>query len=94
MHFTPILITLFSALAAAQTNQCAGNKATIGHCETLSYVDRTSTSTSPPSTADCQNTCRGILSDAGDWSVNFKGPSTNLPSPQHSITQPTASMIT
>jgi hypothetical protein len=94
MHFTPILITLFSALAAAQTNQCAGNKATIGHCETLSYVDRTSTSTSPPSTADCQNTCRGILSDAGDWSVNFKGSPPSLPSSQHPITQSTTSMIT
>ncbi|KAH7392000.1 hypothetical protein DE146DRAFT_634189 [Phaeosphaeria sp. MPI-PUGE-AT-0046c] len=73
MRFSSLTLAFLTTLATAQTNQCAGNKSNLGYCETLTYVDRTTSSSNPPTTANCQDTCRGILSDAGDWSVNFIG---------------------
>lgn len=73
MHVSRLLLVLFGAFVAAQVNQCTGDKSIAGYCETLTYVDRTTSSSNPPTTANCQDTCRGILSDAGDWSVNFVG---------------------
>jgi hypothetical protein len=73
MHFSVLALTLITTLATAQTNQCAGDNSIVGYCETLTYVDRTTSSSNLPTTANCQDTCRGILSDAGDWSVNFVG---------------------
>ncbi|KAF2824911.1 hypothetical protein CC86DRAFT_395301 [Ophiobolus disseminans] len=67
------LLLFLAALTAAQTNECTGNKATIGYCETISYTDRTTTSSDPPSVAECNNACGGVLSDAGDWIVEFQG---------------------
>lgn len=75
-----LLPTLFAALTAGipspliiqRQDACAGDKSTAGYCNTLSYTDRTGTlSTSAPSSSDCQQTCRGVLGDAGDWGVDF-----------------------
>ncbi|KAH7070400.1 hypothetical protein BKA63DRAFT_75955 [Paraphoma chrysanthemicola] len=67
-----VLSTLV-ALAAAQNNACTGSKNTIGYCTTLTYIDRTTTSTDPPSVQDCYDACRGVLTDAGDWGVDLRG---------------------
>ncbi|KAI1405195.1 putative necrosis-inducing factor-domain-containing protein [Hypoxylon fuscum] len=67
---------IFSALIAAmpslfdRQDACATGTSA-GYCETLSYNDRTDSSS--PSSADCQQTCRSILTDAGDWGVDFNG---------------------
>jgi hypothetical protein len=73
MQILTSLLVLFAAFTAAQLDYCTGNKNTVGYCETLSYIDRTTTSTDPPSSADCQDACRGVLTDAGDWGVDFTG---------------------
>ncbi|KAI1759883.1 putative necrosis-inducing factor-domain-containing protein [Hypoxylon sp. FL1150] len=44
-----------------------------GYCTTLTYNDRTKSDS--PSGDACQNTCRSVLSDAGDWIVDFHGKS-------------------
>lgn len=67
-------LTALLALRPRQTNQCAGDKTIVGHCETISYNDITTSTTNPPSASECQDTCRGVLSDAGDWLVDFRGP--------------------
>ncbi|KAK6956143.1 hypothetical protein Daesc_001415 [Daldinia eschscholtzii] len=80
MLYKTLLVTLFTALAAAipspliqRQDACAGDKSVAGYCKTLSYTDRTgASSTSAPSSSDCQQTCRGVLGDAGDWGVDFK----------------------
>jgi hypothetical protein len=73
MHITTLFFSAFVATTIAQTDFCAGNKDTLGYCETLSYVDRTLNATDAPLASDCQDACRGVLSDAGDWLVDFKG---------------------
>jgi hypothetical protein len=65
------LFGLFSTFAAA--NQCTGKKSNAGYCEVLTYVDRTTGNGSPPSTSQCEASCKDVLTDAGDWSVSFKG---------------------
>lgn len=73
MRSSILLIGLLSTITGAQVNQCAGNKNTLGYCDTITFADQTTTSPRPPTTAECQDTCRGILSDAGDWIVDFRG---------------------
>jgi hypothetical protein len=73
MHIHTLLIALFSTVTVAQINSCTGNKNTTGYCETRSYIDRTASSSHPPFAADCQDSCRGILGEAGDWTVRFPG---------------------
>ncbi|KAF1842870.1 uncharacterized protein K460DRAFT_387129 [Cucurbitaria berberidis CBS 394.84] len=63
---------LLATLTAAQLDYCAGNKNTVGHCETLSFIDRTTTASNPPLATECQDTCRGVFGDAGDWGVDFR----------------------
>lgn len=70
---TILFSTLLATLATAQTDSCTGDKSTVGHCETLSYIDRTTTASDPPLATECQDTCSGVLAEAGDWSVNFNG---------------------
>jgi hypothetical protein len=72
MRLTSLFLTAFVATTMAQ-DFCVGNKDTVGYCETLSYIDRTLNATDAPSSSDCQDACRGVLSDAGDWLVDFKG---------------------
>lgn len=81
MHLRSLLLSGFASLATAQINYCAGDKSTVGHCETLTYIDRTTTASGPPSTAECQDACRGVLTDAGDWIVDFRGMIHTLPLP-------------
>ncbi|KAF2448407.1 hypothetical protein P171DRAFT_428490 [Karstenula rhodostoma CBS 690.94] len=69
--FVLALFGLFSAFATA--NQCTGNKSIAGYCEVLTYEDRTTNNASPPSTSQCESSCKSVLTDAGDWSVSFKG---------------------
>jgi hypothetical protein len=73
MHIHTLFLALFSTVTVAQINFCTGNKNTTGYCETRSYIDRTASSSHPPFAADCQDSCRGILGEAGDWSVRFPG---------------------
>lgn len=74
MQFSSFILTLsglFTILAAA--DQCTGNKSNTGYCEVLTYEDRTVNNKSPPSTSQCEASCKSVLTDAGDWSVSFKG---------------------
>ncbi|KAI8962594.1 putative necrosis-inducing factor-domain-containing protein [Daldinia sp. FL1419] len=76
-----LLSALFAALVAGvpsplvqRQDACAGDKSIVGYCETLTYTDKTGAlSNSAPSASDCQQTCQGVLGDAGDWSVDFTG---------------------
>ncbi|KAF2030664.1 hypothetical protein EK21DRAFT_111755 [Setomelanomma holmii] len=68
-----IALVVFITSAIAQTNGCTGFKNDVGYCDTLTYIDRTTTSTDPPSVQDCYDACRGVLSDAGDWAVDLRG---------------------
>lgn len=72
MRLSTLFFTAFAALAAAQ-NACTGDKSIAGYCTTLTYVDRTNTASGPPTVTECLDTCRGVLSDAGDWGVDFTG---------------------
>jgi hypothetical protein len=80
MYHPLTLLVLLVASTAAQLDYCTGDKSTTGYCETLSYIDRTTTSLDPPSSSDCQDACRGVLSDAGDWGVDFRGTHHLIPS--------------
>jgi hypothetical protein len=74
MHTSTILLpllTLFTTTTLAQ-NGCQGNKAELGYCTTTSFVDLTNSASGPPTTAQCEDACRGVLTDAGDWSVLFE----------------------
>ncbi|KAL7621615.1 hypothetical protein AAE478_008941 [Parahypoxylon ruwenzoriense] len=73
-----LLPALFvSALAAVphplshRQDACAVDGSASGYCTPLTYADRTVASS--PSSADCQQTCRGVQTDAGDWSADFAG---------------------
>ncbi|KAH7116223.1 hypothetical protein B0J11DRAFT_539472 [Dendryphion nanum] len=66
-----LLLTLLTPFALSQ-NSCTGDKSIIGHCTITSFTDLTTTSPNPPTTAECQDTCRGVLGDAGDWIVDFR----------------------
>ncbi|KAI1455533.1 putative necrosis-inducing factor-domain-containing protein [Annulohypoxylon moriforme] len=77
MRFTIFLLAsagLTSALPSLFTRQdaCAGDKSVAGYCTPLTYNDVTK-SDSPVTTTDCLSTCSSILSDAGDWGVDFRG---------------------
>jgi hypothetical protein len=73
MRISSFFTVIFVVATTAQTDFCAGNKDTAGYCETLTYIDRTLNATDAPLASDCQDACRGVLSDAGDWLVDFKG---------------------
>ncbi|KAH4402551.1 hypothetical protein HBI56_186570 [Parastagonospora nodorum] len=72
MHIPTFSLAVFATLTTAQ-DFCTSNASTPGYCELLSLTDRTLNVTSPPSSSDCQDACRGVLGEAGDWSVDFKG---------------------
>jgi hypothetical protein len=62
-----------AAVAAAQ-NACRGDPSQTGYCTTLSFIDRTTSVSGPPTLAECQNTCAvGIFGDAGDWGLDLTG---------------------
>ncbi|KAI1391880.1 putative necrosis-inducing factor-domain-containing protein [Hypoxylon trugodes] len=74
----PALLTTLAAAApswlAQRADSCAGDKSVAGYCTPISYTDvTTSSSSSAPSSSDCQQTCQSILTDAGDWGVDFTG---------------------
>ncbi|KAH9859755.1 hypothetical protein IAQ61_011536, partial [Plenodomus lingam] len=78
-----------------QLNYCEGDKATVGYCETLTYIDRTTSAEKPPPTvSECQRTChQGIFGEAGDWIVPFDGHFPTIKSipyscPFHTASQP------
>ncbi|KAI6080446.1 hypothetical protein F4821DRAFT_251506 [Hypoxylon rubiginosum] len=83
LYKTALSALLFSALAIAapptspvslllqpRTDACSADP-NIGYCKTLTYNDRTVAGA--PSGDACQNTCRSVLADAGDWTVDFHG---------------------
>ncbi|KAI0010915.1 putative necrosis-inducing factor-domain-containing protein [Xylariaceae sp. FL0662B] len=72
MHSSTIFSAALISFASAQ-DYCWGNKSAAGYCTPGEYIDRTSTAASPPSRDDCYHTCSGIQTDAGDWSVDFRG---------------------
>ncbi|KAI2605361.1 putative necrosis-inducing factor-domain-containing protein [Hypoxylon fragiforme] len=72
----PALLALCQAIPASldqepQNSFCAGDKSVAGFCTALTYTDKTDSAS--PTTSNCEDTCRGILSDAGDWGVDFAG---------------------
>lgn len=67
-----ILLSALAAITSAQSDSCARTSVS-GYCETISYTDLTTTSPSPPSKADCQDTCNGLFGDAGDWGCDLVG---------------------
>ncbi|KAI1263486.1 hypothetical protein F5Y18DRAFT_394576 [Xylariaceae sp. FL1019] len=75
MHHLTLLLTLLSSLLliplSLAQDQCLGNKADAGYCTPLTYVDTTLSAKSAPTTTDCEDTCHGVNSDAGDWLVDF-----------------------
>ena len=73
MYTFSLTLALAALAAAAVPNVCEGDKATVGYCETISFKDTTTSSTNSPRVADCQRSCLTVLTDAGDWIVNFKG---------------------
>jgi hypothetical protein len=91
MHTSTLLTTLFAALTTAQLNYCTGNKQTLGHCDTLSYTDVTLTTANAPNSTDCNDTCRTMFWDAGDWLVDLKGRIPFSPSFPSSMILPTFS---
>lgn len=72
MLLSTLSLAIFATLTSAQ-DFCTTNNATPGYCQLLSFTDRTLNTTSPPSSSDCQEACRGVLGEAGDWSVDFTG---------------------
>jgi hypothetical protein len=90
MHPTASFFSLLAAtLAAAQLppniNYCEGDKSTLGHCDTLTYEDTTLSATNPPTTTECQESCRSIFSEAGEWIVQLESkpriPPSFIPTP-------------
>ncbi|KAI8948047.1 hypothetical protein F4801DRAFT_474841 [Xylaria longipes] len=73
-------LILFSR-SHAQDN-CYGDKSIAGYCTPLTFTDTTATFEAAPTTSECQDTCRGINEDAGDWLVDF---STDPDGARHSI---------
>ncbi|EAT80886.1 hypothetical protein SNOG_11842 [Parastagonospora nodorum SN15] len=71
MHIPTFSLAVFATLTTAQ-DFCTSNASTPGYCELLSFTDRTLNVTSPPSSSDCQDACRGVLGEAGDWSANLQ----------------------
>ncbi|KAI1098127.1 putative necrosis-inducing factor-domain-containing protein [Jackrogersella minutella] len=73
--FLPMLLVGFTAAAPSplspRQDSCGGDKSIAGYCTPLTYTDQTNSS-SIPATA-CQHTCQSILTDAGDWGVDFTG---------------------
>jgi hypothetical protein len=70
------ILSLFASLTLSLTlparrNACTGHPSDTGYCTILTYIDRTSTSPHPPKIAQCYDSCRGYLADAGDWSIDF-----------------------
>ncbi|XXH02834.1 hypothetical protein Hte_009221 [Hypoxylon texense] len=73
--------SLRALLQPRDVDACAADKSA-GYCTTLTYTDLTgaasssssSSSSSPiPTQEQCQAACRSVLSDAGDWGVDFHG---------------------
>jgi hypothetical protein len=76
MLFTSLILSLLSliSLAVAQTpNYCQGDKSIVGYCNTTSYTDKWASVSGPPTLSQCQDACRGVQTDAGDWIVDFTG---------------------
>jgi hypothetical protein len=73
MHTTALLTMLFAAVTSAQLNYCTGNKQTLGHCHTLSFTDVTTTTANALNSTACNDTCRTMFWDAGDWLVDLRG---------------------
>lgn len=75
MKLLSLIIPLFTALTTLTLAQdfCAGDKSIAGYCTVTSYTDRTTSVSGPPTTSECQDACRGVLTDAGDWIVDFTG---------------------
>jgi hypothetical protein len=87
MRLSTVILTLLTTLAFAQTpNYCAGDKTIVGYCTITGYTDKTTSVTNPPTPAECNDACRGVQSDAGDWIVDFTGrPAGYLSPPRVSI---------
>ncbi|KAI1823345.1 hypothetical protein F4861DRAFT_335945 [Xylaria intraflava] len=73
MYFLPGVLILLSSLLPVSNAQdsCYGNKSITGYCTPMTYTDTTDNFKTPPTTADCQQTCASVNNDAGDWLVDF-----------------------
>lgn len=75
-----LAVTLTAAQIPPDYNFCTGDKSTLGHCDTLTYVDTTLAAKNPPNATECQEACSSIFQDAGEWVVHLEGRSTTFPS--------------
>ena len=73
MRPTTLLLPLVSLFASPvlSVNYCLGD-GSAGYCTITSYTDKTTSVQGPPTTGECQDACRGVIGDAGDWIVDFK----------------------
>jgi len=66
-------LSTLTAIAYAQTSACTGDKSIVGYCSITSFKDVTESFSDAPTIDQCQSTCSGILSDAGDWGFTLNG---------------------
>lgn len=66
-----LLLASLSALAEAQ-DYCAQNTGEAPYCTPQTWVAEPINSTAP-TIAECQDACRGVESDAGDWGADLTG---------------------
>lgn len=69
--FGAFLLILPGCSATPFADNCAGTPSIAGYCTPLTYKDTTGNFAASPTTGDCQNTCIGVNTDAGDWAVDF-----------------------
>lgn len=71
--FYSLFLTLVAAWARAGSS-CTGDPAVAGYCTPETWEDRT-TADAPPveGRSGCEDACKGVASDGGDWFANLTG---------------------
>ncbi|KAI1339194.1 hypothetical protein F5Y15DRAFT_416069 [Xylariaceae sp. FL0016] len=93
MQLAQLLAFFFATLAVALpwalsddtlVDTCTGDSSIAGYCTPLTYVDKTSSASGTTNPTQCQHTCSEVLTDAGDWNVDFSGDPTD-PGYKHAV---------
>ncbi|KAK8111729.1 chitinase [Apiospora kogelbergensis] len=72
MHTSAFLSSLLVSLLPAATAQwCKGQPNKPGYCTPQTWTNLTTADS--PKTGECEDACRGVASDAGDWGANLTG---------------------
>ncbi|KAI0384942.1 hypothetical protein F5Y04DRAFT_201943 [Hypomontagnella monticulosa] len=59
------------SLLAPRADSCVGDPHAERYCTPIEYRDKTIDSS--PSASFCEQTCQSVLTDPGDWAVDFNG---------------------